>query len=245
MPDPRSPDRRQRGHPRLRRRGHIADHPGTQPRQLGAAGVRRPDRRQPRSARPGRYGRGDAGADGCRGHCGSANVFPTPLSRSPRIDVSAAGGAAARIPVPPQAKSSPRSPKRRDRCWPTCPCSRLPNCRGTPRPVAKLWKLRKGLYAAVAGRPRVGDHRPARGRGGAGRPTRGHLRRSGRAVRPVPLPGLGDLRSRQGRQHPLPAHRPLRRRRATAPVRRLHRGHGGSRSRHRVVRSRPNTAPDA
>ena len=69
--------------------------------------------------------------------------------------------------------------------------------------------------------PRVGYHSAARGRGGAGRTAGRHLRGPARTVQPVPLPGFGDLRSRQGRQHPLPDHRPLRRRRAAAPLRRL------------------------
>ena len=48
VPDPGAPGRRQRRHARFRRGGHAAHRRAARPRQLGAAGVRRPGRRQPR-----------------------------------------------------------------------------------------------------------------------------------------------------------------------------------------------------
>ncbi len=68
------------------------------------------------------------------------------------------------------------------------------------------------------------DDGPAGGRRRPGGEPRGHLRGAGRALRPVRLRGLGDLRPRQGRQHPLHAHRPLRDDRAAGPLRGVHRG---------------------
>ena len=53
--------------------------------------------------------------------------------------------------------------------------------------------------------PRI--DRPAGGRGGAGAGARGDLPRPAAPVRCPRLRGTGDLRPRQGRQHPLPAQR--------------------------------------
>ena len=81
------------------------------------------------------------------------------------------------------------------------------------------------------GRTPVGHDRAAGRHRGAGRAALRDVRGPAAAVRHPRLRRCRDLRPRQGRQHPLPAHRALRRSRQRRSLPRVHRGHGRPRPR--------------
>ena len=91
------------------------------------------------------------------------------------------------------------------------------------------WKFRKGLYASVAGAPafRVPPRcwKTSSSRLKILAETCDSLQELFHRVR---LRGFGDLRPRQGRQHPLHAHRPLRGRCGAEPLQLLQRQDGAA-----------------
>ena len=233
VPRPHPPRRRarpprggQRGHARVHRRDRHAHGAAAAPRPHRAARVRRPQRRDRRPARARRHRSGHHRA--ARRHV-AARGPDRPAGRRPaaRPFRRRAGRTARRVPGRDRRRGRRARRRRRVACSRACPSPGRARSPPTRWRRAALWHIRKGLYAAVAG---------ARPSGTTALledvvvPVPALLPTCERLTTLFDTPRLRrrrDLRARQGRQHPLHAHRAAVRRLAR-PVLPLHRGHGRS-----------------
>ena len=117
--------------------------------QFGAAGVRRPGRGQPRAARTGGHGSGDPGAAGCHVAAGRA----APARRAGQIATLEVTGQAALL-LEYQSTDRDELAALTAAAAPMLaglPLQEPAELTGDPAVRGRLWKLRKGLYASVAG----------------------------------------------------------------------------------------------
>ena len=223
----------QRGHARVHRRDRHAHGAAAAPRPHRPARVRRLVRSHRCTARARRHRPGHHRA--ARRHLAARRPDRPAGRRPPARAFRGPTGRAARR-VPGRDRRRRRHARRGGPRGARGPAGhRAAHAGRRPRRTGRAVAHPQGPLRRGRGRPPVRHDGVAGGHRRAGPGAAAHLRAAHRAVRPARLRGRRDLRARQGRQHPLHAHRAAVRRLAR-PVLPVHRGHGRSSSSTRAAR---------
>ena len=198
----------QRGHARVHRRDRHAHGAAAAPRPHRAARVRRPVGGHGCAARPRRHRACHDRA--ARRHL-AARGADRPAGRRPaaRPVRARAGGPARGVPGRDGGRRR-RARHRGHRRARGPPGHRAAHARRRPRRPGRAVAHPQGPLRRGRGRPAVRHDGVAGGHRRAGARAAAHVRAAHRAVRPARLRRRRDLRARQGRQHPLHAHRAAR-----------------------------------